>query len=175
MAVRKPSSKPFYVKRLVTCDHRPSRLILSAGRPVSIRMSGRIGRADGRRRWLHGRTALLVDSNVDLIACYEAVRREPEAVASALDELADGHAAGGRHHYYEVRDRRFNPLRDERRGPDGTITYSAALAAMLIYLNRTGFNGLFRLNARGRSTCRRGGTNGRGFRTASASSAPPTR
>jgi DNA adenine methylase len=99
---------------------------------------------------LRGRQVLLIDSNADLIGCYEAVRDAPDAVASALDALADAHAAAsGDAHYYDVRDRRFNPLRDRLRQPDGRITYSPELAAMLIYLNRTGFNGLFRLNARG--------------------------
>jgi DNA adenine methylase len=98
---------------------------------------------------LHGKEAVLIDSNADLIGCYEAVRDAPEAVAFALDALADAHAARGREHYYEVRDRRFNPLRDQERQADGRITYSPELAAMLIYLNRTGFNGLFRLNSRG--------------------------
>lgn len=92
---------------------------------------------------------VLIDSNADLIGCYQAVRDQPDAVASALDALADAHAVRGRDHYYDVRDRQFNPQRDQRRQPGGQIAYSAELAAMLIYLNRTGFNGLFRLNARG--------------------------
>ena len=98
---------------------------------------------------LRDRQVLLIDSNADLIGCYEAVRDAPEAVASALDALAEAHTARGCEHYYEVRDRRFNPLRERRRQADGGIAYSPELAAMLIYLNRTGFNGLFRLNARG--------------------------
>ncbi len=97
---------------------------------------------------LRDKRAVLIDSNVDLIGCYEAVRDAPEAVARALDELADAHAAAGRDHYYDVRDCRFNPLRTQRRR-DGGIAYSPELAAMFIYLNRTGFNGLFRLNSRG--------------------------
>jgi len=98
---------------------------------------------------LRGKDVLLVDSNADLIGCYEAVRDRPADVARALDDLAAGHALGANEHYYEVRDRRFNPLREGLREPDGRIAYSPELAAMLIYLNRTGFNGLFRLNSRG--------------------------
>ena len=98
---------------------------------------------------LRGKDVVLIDSNADLIGCYEAVRDAPEAVASALDALADAHAARGREHYYDVRDRRFNPTRARERQADGRSAYSPELAAMLIYLNRTGFNGLFRLNSRG--------------------------
>jgi DNA adenine methylase len=92
---------------------------------------------------------VLIDSNADLIGCYEMLRDGMPAVADALDRLAAGHAAGGRAHYFDVRDEQFNRLRDERRGANGRIAYTPELAAMLIYLNRTGFNGLFRLNARG--------------------------
>lgn len=98
---------------------------------------------------LQDRDAVLIDSNADLIGCYETVRDAPSAVADALDDLAAAHARDGRAHYYEVRDGRFNPMREERRLPDGRIAYTPALAGMFIYLNRTGFNGLFRLNASG--------------------------
>lgn len=93
--------------------------------------------------------AVLIDANADLIGCYETVRDAPDEVARELERLAAAHARGGRTHYYAVRDGQFNPLRDERRRADGRIPYTPQLAAMLIYLNRTGFNGLFRVNARG--------------------------
>jgi DNA adenine methylase len=98
---------------------------------------------------LHDREAVLIDSNADLIGCYETVRDACDEVVAALEALAHAHAADPRAAYYDVRDARFNPLRDERRQADGRIAYTPELAAMLIYLNRTGFNGLFRLNAHG--------------------------
>ncbi|MBM3771579.1 MAG: Dam family site-specific DNA-(adenine-N6)-methyltransferase [Acidimicrobiia bacterium] len=98
---------------------------------------------------LRGRRAVLLDSNSDLVGCYEMVRDRTSEVLGALRALAGEHARLGRAHYYAVRDERFNPLRDARREADGRIPYSAELAAMLIYLNRTGFNGLYRVNARG--------------------------
>lgn len=93
--------------------------------------------------------AVLIDSNADLIGCYEMVRDRPDQVADALDDLAAAHAREPREFYYTVRDTRFNPQRREGRLPDGRIAYTPDLAAMFIYLNRTGFNGLFRVNARG--------------------------
>ena len=98
---------------------------------------------------LGDRDAVLVDSNADLIGCYETVRARPDDVARELDLLAAAHARGGRTQYYAVRDGQFNPMRDRLRDRDGRIAYTPQLAAMLIYLNRTGFNGLFRVNARG--------------------------
>jgi DNA adenine methylase len=101
--------------------------------------------ASGR---LRDHDAVLIDSNADLIGCYEMLRDATAAVGDDLDRLAAGPARGGRAHYFAVRER-FNRLRGERRAADGRIAYTPALAAMLVYLNRTGFNGLFRLNARG--------------------------
>ena len=97
------------------------------------------------------RPVVLSDTNADLIGSYIAVARRVEDVIRNLLVLATGHESGGQRHYYEVRDERFNPLRrklDVRR-LEGAITYPVKLAAMFIYLNRTGFNGLYRLNARG--------------------------
>ncbi len=100
---------------------------------------------------LAGRRSILIDHNADLIGCYTTVRDHTDDVIDHLSRLAAGHAANSRKHYYTVRDDHFNiaralissgPVPDSRQ-------YSPPLAAMLIYLNRTGFNGLFRLNSHG--------------------------
>ena len=98
---------------------------------------------------LRGHDAILIDSNSDLVGCYEKVRDHTEDVARALEALAVVHAVQGSTHYYDVRDNRFNPLRKRQRGLDSRIAYTPQLAAMFIYLNRTGFNGLFRVNGSG--------------------------
>jgi DNA adenine methylase len=95
---------------------------------------------------------VLSDLNVDLIGCYQAVRDRTEQVITALRTLQEEHRQHGDECYYDVRDRRFNPRRAKLLAdPDRAAAheYSAELAAMLIFLNRTGFNGLFRLNRRG--------------------------
>ena len=90
------------------------------------------------------------DDNADLIGCYRRVADSLDTVIAELDRLAAGHSAGGRDHYLRVRDERFNPMRAAWRERGGDVaSYPPELAAMLIYLNRTGYNGLFRLNASG--------------------------
>lgn len=103
--------------------------------------------AQGR---LDGRPVTLSDDNADLIGCYARVADALPAVITVLEELAAGHARDGRAHYLHVRDTLFNPQRAAWRAAGGdAATYGPGLAAMLIYLNRTGYNGLFRLNSTG--------------------------
>jgi DNA adenine methylase len=97
------------------------------------------GRLDGRRAWL-------TDSNADLVGCYRVVRDHPDDVLDHLERLARGRARDASAHFYRIRER-FNR---ERAGLTAHTGYTPALAAMLLYLNRTAFNGLFRLNASGR-------------------------
>ena len=104
---------------------------------------------------LHGRGLLtghdvtLSDDNPDLIACYRAVRDCPEQVIGELSRLQAEHARRGVAHYYEVRNDRFNPQRAALAAASHDFRYTVALASMFIYLNRTGYNGLFRLNSDG--------------------------
>jgi DNA adenine methylase len=99
---------------------------------------------------INGHGAVLSDDNPDLIGCYRRIRTSLDEVVTNLEELARDHAVRGRECYMQVRDERFNPQRAEwHRGGSDPDTYSAELAAMLIYLNRTGYNGLFRVNASG--------------------------
>ncbi|MEZ5418839.1 MAG: Dam family site-specific DNA-(adenine-N6)-methyltransferase [Vicinamibacterales bacterium] len=104
-------------------------------------------RASGR---LEGRPVLLSDENPDLVGCYFRVRDSVDAVLAELERLAAGHAAGERTFYYEVRDGHFNPARAAWLAAGGDpAAYPVPLAAALLYLNRTGYNGLFRLNRSG--------------------------
>lgn len=81
----------------------------------------------------------LSDANPALISCYRSVRDDPEGVIAALETLETRYLALGTDEragcYYEVRAAR----------PEG----AAANAARLIFLNRTGYNGLYRENSRG--------------------------
>jgi len=80
--------------------------------------------------------ALLMDINPALIAAYAAVRDQVESVVRCLRQLASQHS---KETYYRVRTR-YN---EDRRAS------AARRAAMFVYLNRTCFNGLHRVNRRG--------------------------
>ena len=76
--------------------------------------------------------ALLWDSNSELIETFMAVRSEVEHL---IELLRQHHKQHSESYYYEVR----------AQPPQAR----AARAARLIYLNKTGFNGLYRVNSRG--------------------------
>ncbi|HEX6164082.1 MAG TPA: Dam family site-specific DNA-(adenine-N6)-methyltransferase [Vicinamibacterales bacterium] len=102
------------------------------------------------RQRLNGHGAVLGDDNADLIGCYRRVGHSLDDVLAALEPLVEDHARRGRECYLQVRDERFNPLRAAWRARGANLDdYPVELAAMLIYLNRTGYNGLYRVNASG--------------------------
>jgi len=80
------------------------------------------------------RPAVLSDANARLLAVYEAVRDEPEALIREL-----GRHPYARDHYLAVRAR----LNSEPGAP------LVERAAWFIVINKHGFNGLYRENARG--------------------------
>ena len=99
---------------------------------------------------LDGREVHLSDINADVMGCYRAVRDHVDGVIEELERLAAQYKKDPDRAYYAVRDGRFNPARRRvQTAEDPASGYSPALAAMLIFLNRTGFNGLFRVNASG--------------------------
>lgn len=86
----------------------------------------------------HPQKALINDANEELINVYRIVRDDPDAL---LDLLYKHEQKNSSDYFYEIRglDRmvEFNRLTDVQR------------AARIIYLNKTCFNGLFRVNSAG--------------------------
>ncbi|HWL86871.1 MAG TPA: DNA adenine methylase [Polyangiaceae bacterium] len=93
-----------------------------AGEPPQKRRPGRIYER-----------AVLADRNEDLLACYRAVRDDVEALIEAL-----GHYRYDADLFYATRD------------VDPTTLDDVARGARFIFLNRTCFNGLWRVNASGK-------------------------
>lgn len=91
-----------------------------------------------RRRF---RRAILSDKNEELIALYRAIQSDVGRLVDRLAAYRDEHLPldleGRRAHYYEVREASTRGLSDVERG------------ARLIFLNKTCFNGLWRVNASG--------------------------
>ncbi len=79
-----------------------------------------------------GRT-FLSDVNFDLINTYQVIQRDPEPLIAKLRIHAEKHSKA---HYYQVRSQ--HDLDDR-----------IAIAARFIYLNKTCFNGLWRVNSKG--------------------------
>jgi len=78
------------------------------------------------------RRAVLADANPELVNCYTAVRDDVDGVIAELHGYRNNSAL-----YYRVRRR------------DPAKMSPPARAARLIYLNRCGYNGLYRVNSSG--------------------------
>ena len=79
------------------------------------------------------KTAYLSDNNLDLVITYQMIKADPSHLIARLKELATGHSE---EQFYRVRaEEPALPLE---------------VAARFIYLNKTCFNGLFRVNKSGK-------------------------
>jgi DNA adenine methylase len=76
--------------------------------------------------------AVLADANAELVNCYQAIRDDVDGVIAELRRYRNESAL-----YYRVRRR------------DPAKLSPTARAGRLIYLNRCGYNGLYRVNSRG--------------------------
>ena len=79
--------------------------------------------------------ANLSDTNQRLVRTYRAVQSDVEGLIARLREYAAAHT---RDHYYAVRALDVDAME-----------HDADVAAWFIYLNKTGFNGLYRVNRKG--------------------------
>lgn len=86
---------------------------------------------------LNPKSAFLSDANGHLMMTYQYVRDDPDLVSDYLREHARNDCQS---YYYKIRD-----LYNSKRNNCG----SAAQAARFIYLNKTCYNGIFRVNMSG--------------------------
>ncbi len=78
------------------------------------------------------------DRNRELISCYQSVQKEPEKLIELLREHKANHSEK---YYYKIRDSEINYNEKS----------NLEIAARFIYLNKTGFNGLYRINSKGKN------------------------
>lgn len=83
--------------------------------------------------------AVLSDSNERLIRAYRGVRDDVSATIRLLGGFNRAHLASGKAFFEGVK----------RRNPEKDYTEDASAAAWLIYMNKTCFNGLYRVNQKG--------------------------
>jgi len=84
------------------------------------------------------RDAVLSDANNRLTVTYGAIQRNVDAVLTPLRVYAEMYAKHGAAFYYHVRD---------KIDPDTMDNHE--LAAWFVFMNRTGFNGVYRVNGSG--------------------------
>jgi DNA adenine methylase len=80
--------------------------------------------------------AILTDINDELINTYCSVRDDVEGLIKLLSKHQQNHTKSAHNYYYQIRE--YNPRDKLKR------------AARFIYLNKTCFNGLYRVNSQGK-------------------------
>ncbi len=86
--------------------------------------------------FLRPKRAIISDANFELINAYKVIRDELDSLVKSLETLRQKPVSPGLYEYY----RRMNP---EKLTP-------VARALRFIFLNKTCFNGLYRVNSQGR-------------------------
>lgn len=89
------------------------------------------------------------DINTELIMCYRAIRDDYKEVATHLKRLESGYPSdkeGQKDFYYRVRDEWNDGVNDQS---ELIVESVCERAAKTIFLNKTCFNGLFRVNKMG--------------------------
>jgi DNA adenine methylase len=77
--------------------------------------------------------AYLSDSNLELVFAYAAIKKDPATLIARLKEHAEKHSDN---YYYKIR-------------ANTSLLNPVEIAARFIYLNKTGYNGLYRVNKKG--------------------------
>jgi DNA adenine methylase len=83
----------------------------------------------------------LSDINEELINCYVAVRDQVDDLIAELERHKENHEKNGAEYYYDVR--------NWDRAPSWLDSANVIRAARMIYLNKTCYNGLWRVNSKG--------------------------
>ena len=92
-----------------------------------------------RQGWLAGSEVVLVDSLQELIDCYRVVQAQVEELIAELQ----------RHEPHKHDEAYFYEVRACDRSPDYVRRNEIERAARFLFLNRTCYNGLYRVNRRG--------------------------
>lgn len=96
-----------------------------------------------------GIESVLIDVNAELINLYRVAKADPDGLLERLAALETQYhrldVAGRADMFYAVRER-YNKLKSAAKA---RVRPHIALAADMVFLNRTCFNGLYRLNSKG--------------------------
>ena len=91
---------------------------------------------------LHPGKAVINDSNTQLCITYEAIRDDVDDVIDMLKQHVEGNRLRGAEYFYEVRGLDRDPVAFNNLS-------KAEKAARTIFLNKTCYNGLYRVNSKG--------------------------
>ena len=90
---------------------------------------------------LQPKTAIINDINAALINAYQVIAQKPQAFMDCVKSFDEKIAAGGKEYYYAMREHYNDKLMQEE--------FDIELAALLVFINKHCFNGLYRVNGKG--------------------------